>query len=219
MNEQQTITVVIADDHPLFRDGVRQALERDAAIRIVATAGDGEQALRLITEHRPAVAVLDMNMPLRTGLEVIKALRWTDVETAVVVLTMFDDEEILDEAMDLGVTAYILKESASLDIVAAVRAAAEGRYYLSPKLTGSLVRRKERRDALTTVHPGLATLSEQERRVLCFIAEGRSSREIAAEMFLSPKTVDNYRFRMSEKLGLSGSYSLLKFALEHRSEL
>lgn len=213
------ITIIIADDHPLFRDGVRQALSSDTGLQIVGVASDGKHALQLITELAPDIAVLDMNMPNMTGLQVLKELRKRGSRTAVMFLTMFDDEEILNEAMDLGVRGYILKESVSTDIVSAVRSVHEGRHYLSPVLTDKILKRAERKDSFRSAHPRLSSLSEQERRILKLIAESKTSKEIAEELFLSQKTIDNYRFRISEKLDLSGSYSLLKFALENKNLL
>jgi DNA-binding NarL/FixJ family response regulator len=216
---QPTISILIADDHPMFRDGVRTALAADPAFSVIALASDGVQALQMAAEHAPDVAVLDMNMPNMTGLQVLKQLKERGSRTEVVVLTMFDDEEILNEAMELGVKAYILKESASVDIVNAVRAAHEGRYYISPSLTGKLIARKEKQHAFEKKNPGLETLSESERKILRLIAESKTSKEIADHLFLSQKTIDNYRFKISEKLNLSGSYSLLKFALENKANL
>lgn len=216
---KKQITIIIADDHPMFRRGVRQALEEDASLLIVAEASDGKQALQLIEEHRPDAAVLDINMPRMTGLQVARELREKRIPTVVALLTMFDDEEILDEAMELDVKAYLLKESASLDVVHAVHHALEGKYFISPALSGKLVTRKERQTQFSQKHPGLAQLTETERKVLRLIADSKTSREIADTLFLSPKTIDNYRFKISEKLNLSGAYSLLKFALENKSLL
>jgi DNA-binding NarL/FixJ family response regulator len=219
MNPSQKISVVIADDHPMFREGVKQALANDPSLVLLGTASDGEQAAALISEHSPNVAVLDMNMPKKSGLQVLKELKSSGSSTAVLFLTMFDDEDILNEAMDLGVRGYILKESASIDIVNAVHAVREGQYYISPALTDKLLKRKEKKESFSSSHPQLTLLTEQERRIVKMIAESKSSREIAEELFLSQKTIDNYRYKISEKLNLSGSYSLLKFALENKSHL
>jgi len=219
MPHPSPITILLADDHPMFRDGVKQALSSDSSLAVVAVASDGAQALQLVKEYSPAVAVLDMNMPKMTGLNVLKALKKLGAKTEVVFLTMFDDEDILNEAMDLGVKAYILKESASVDIVNAVHEACEGRYYISPALTNKLLKRKEKQQTFASSHPQLESLSAQERRILKMIADSKTSKEIAEELFLSQKTIDNYRFKISEKLNLSGSYSLLKFALENKSFL
>ncbi|HEY6951117.1 MAG TPA: response regulator transcription factor [Bacteroidota bacterium] len=212
-------TVIIADDHPMFRSGVRQALERDPELKVLGEAGDGATALRMIREQRPTVAVLDVNMPKMSGLEVAKTLSKEQGAPYIILLTMFDDEEILNEAMDLGVKAYLLKESASVDIADAVRSAMEGRHFISPALTDKLLRRKEKQSGFDASHPGIDRLSPQEKKVLRLIAESRTSKEIARELFLSQKTVDNYRFKISEKLDLRGSYSLLKFALENKNLL
>jgi len=219
MSTAKKISVIIADDHPLFRDGVRSALSNDTTLNVVAVASDGEQALQLIKDHAPDIAVLDMSMPKMTGLAVAKEYKKQQGTTEIIFLTMFDDEDILNEAMDLGVKGYILKESASIDIVNAVHLVAEGQYYLSPRLTGKIIARKEKQNEFSKLNPGLETLTESERKILRLIADSKTSKEIAEELFLSQKTIDNYRFKISEKLKLSGSYSLLKFALENRALL
>ncbi len=212
-------TIVIADDHPMFRSGVRQALERDTDLKVLAEAGDGAAVLALIREHQPRVAVLDINMPGMSGLDVARSLRTERESPEIVLLTMFDDEEILNEAMDLGVKAYLLKESASVDVANAVRAVIDGRHYISPSLSDKLLRRRKKQTAFDAGHPGIEKLSGTERKILRLISESKTSKEIADALFLSPKTVDNYRFKISEKLGVRGAYSLLKFALENKSML
>ena len=213
---KQPTTIVIADDHPLFRSGVRQALERDPDMKVLAEADDGATALELIKEHRPRVAVLDINMPKISGLDVARVLSREKERPEIVLLTMFDDEEILNEAMDLGVKAYLLKESASIDVANAIHAVIEGRHYVSPSLTDKLLQRTKKRSEFKAGHPGIEKLSETERKVLKLISESKTSKQIADELFLSPKTVDNYRFKISEKLGVRGAYSLLKFAMENK---
>ena len=212
-------TVIIADDHPLFRSGVRQALEKEEQFKILGEASDGERALQLIRDHKPELAVLDINMPKMSGLHVAKEITKEKQPPAVILLTMFDDDEILNEAMDVGVQAYLLKESASIDITSAAHAAVEGRHYISPSLTDKLLKRKEKQTTFAAKNPGLDELSPAERKVLKLISESKTSKQIADELFLSPKTVENYRFRISEKLNVRGSYSLLKFALENKALL
>jgi DNA-binding NarL/FixJ family response regulator len=216
---KKTATIVIADDHPMFRSGVRQALERDPDMKVLAEAGDGATALALIQEQRPRVAVLDINMPKMSGLDVARALSKEKNPPEIVLLTMFDDEEMLNEAMDLGVKAYLLKESASIDISNAVHAVIEGRHFISPAMTDKLLKRQEKHLEFATKQPGIDQLSPTERKVLKLISDSKTSKEIAEGLFLSPKTVDNYRFKISEKLGIRGAYSLLKFALENKKLL
>jgi DNA-binding NarL/FixJ family response regulator len=219
MTIQKKTTIIIADDHPMFRSGVRQALETEPTFDVVGEASDGERALQLLTELSPDVAVLDMNMPKKTGLAAAAEYKMTNGSTEVIFLTMFDDEEILNEAMDLGVKGYILKESASIDIVSAVRSVLQKQFYISPVLTGKLLARKGKKDEFTKRNPGLEKLSETERKILLLISASKTSKEIAETLFLSQKTINNYRFKISEKLNLSGSYSLLKFAMENKTKL
>lgn len=219
MTDPTKITVVIADDHPMYRDGVRQALEREPSIRLIGEAGDGERALGLLTELSPMAAVLDMNMPKMTGLQVAKEHKKRNGTTEFVFLTMFDDEEILNEAMDIGVRGYILKDSASVEIASAVRAVVGGKHYVSPTLSGKLVARKSQQATFEAAHGGLQLLTDTERKILALIAESKTSKEIGELLFLGQKTVENYRYKMCEKLGLSGAYSLLKFALENKDRV
>lgn len=212
----EQLRVVIADDHPMFRGGVRQALETDKSLSISGEASNGREALEIILTKKPDVAVLDINMPHLTGLQVVKELRKQNVPVEVVLLTMFDDEEMLNEAMDLDVKAYILKESAALDIVNAVHAVHSGRMYVSPSLTSKVSEKEQRRDELS---PGFKELSDKELQILTLIADAKSTKVIADELGLSPKTIENYRYRISEKLCVNGSYSLLKFALENKDLL
>ena len=210
------IKVVMADDHPLFRRGVREALETDSCLQIIGEASDGNEALQMILKEEPDVAVLDINMPHLTGLKVAEELKSKDLKTEIVFLTMFDDEDILNEAMELGVKAYILKESAAIDIVNAVKMVNEGHNYISPSLTAKLLTKKKTKDKIIL---GLNQLTLQELNVLKLIAESKSTKDIAESLSLSPKTIENHRYKISEKLNLSGSYSLLKFALQNKDVL
>lgn len=210
------IKVVIADDHPMFRRGVRQALELDDNLTIVGEASNGNEALAIILKQKPDVAVLDIKMPFLTGLQVVRELRKNKVPVEIVFLTMFDDEDMLNEAMDMDVKGYILKESAALDIVNAVHSSNSGKNYISPSLTSQLMNKSK--DQIIP-KADLSVLSEKEIRVLKLVAESKSTKEIAEEIFLSPKTVENYRYKISEKLELKGSYSLLKFAMENKKLL
>ena len=203
----------------MFRSGVRQALERNPDFKVLAEAGDGTTALGCIREHRPSVAVLDIHMPKMSGLDLAKILSQEKQKPEIVLLTMFDDEEMLNEAMDAGVKAYLLKESASVDVASAVQAVLEGRHYISPAMTDKLLQRQKRQADFNNKQPGIDHLSPTERKILRSISESKTSKEIADELFLSPKTVDNYRFKISEKLGIHGAYSLLKFAMENKGRL
>ena len=213
------ITLLIADDHPLLRAGLRQVIATDPGLQIIAEAADGATALQLLAEHQPDVAVLDIEMPNLTGFALLRELRAQHIATAVVFLTMYHEEEMFNEALDLGALGYVLKDSATTDITGAIRAAASGQPYISPAISAYLFNRATRKTALVQQLPGLNDLTPTERRVLKLIAENKTSKEIAVELFISYRTVENHRANICQKLQLKGSHSLLKFAFDHKSEL
>jgi DNA-binding NarL/FixJ family response regulator len=213
------IRILIADDHPVFRKGLRQIIETDMALQVIAEAEDGEAALALIQQLRPVVALLDIDMPKMDGLDVARAIGEKRLAVEVVFLTMHKDEDIFNEAMDAGARGYVLKDSAVTDIIQSVRAVAEGRHYISPQLSSLLVNRSMRVASLVTQKPGLDSLTATERRILKLIAENKTSKEIGGELFVSVRTVENHRANICAKLDLRGAHALLKFALENRSAL
>jgi DNA-binding NarL/FixJ family response regulator len=219
METKAEIRVVIADDHPVFRQGLRQVVEAEPSLRVVAEAGDGEAALARLREARPDVALVDLDMPGMSGFEVARAVRRENLPVELVFLTMHKDEDVLEEALRLGVKGYVVKDSAVTDIVGSVRAVAAGRHFISPSVSAHLVRRRERAADLARRKPGLEDLTPAELRVLRLIAEHKTSREIAAELYVSHRTIENHRANICQKLGLRGSHALLRFALEHKSEL
>jgi len=211
------IRVAIVDDHPLFRQGLRQAMEADQRFNLVGEAGDGVSGLKLILDQSPDLAVLDVNLPQLSGLEVARKLQAKGHPTRLIILTMYKEEETFNLALDLGVKGYVLKENAVQDILASLHAVAAGGHYLSPSISGYLVKRRHRAETLAAHKPGLDDLTQAERRILKAIAEQKTSREIAAELFISPRTVEAHRANICAKLELRGSHSLLRFALENRS--
>lgn len=214
-----TIGVVIVDDHPLFRQGLRQLVESDERFALIAEADSGETAKRLIMQHRPDLAVLDVNLPDITGLDVAEIIRAAGLNTRFVVLTMLKDEQAFNRAMNIGIDGYILKENASTEIINCMLSVAGGNAYVSPSLTGFLLRRRGRAEALASHKPGLDDLTTAERRILKRIAQKKTSREIAAELHISPRTVETHRTNICTKLSLKGSNSLLQFAIENREAL
>ncbi len=214
---ERNITLLIADDHPLFRAGVRQAIQAVPAMTIVAEAGDGDTALHQLELLKPDVAVLDIRMPKRTGIQVVRELGKKKLQTGIIFLTMYDDEETFNEAMDLGVLGYVSKESVVNDVVHAIETVASGRHYISPGLMDLMVGRRERASSFEKEKPLLNTLSPTELKILKLIAESKTSKEIADELFISQRTVENHRTHISQKLNIHGSYSLLKFAIENKT--
>lgn len=213
------IHIVMADDHPIVRQGLRQTIEADAALKIVAEAGDGKTALAQIVQHQPAVAVLDIDMPEQDGFSVARAVRQQKLPVEIVFLTIHREEELFQAALDLGAKGYVLKDSAVTDIVAAIKAVAAGQPYISPQLSAYLLKRSQSAAALHARKPGLEDLTPTERRILKLIAEDKTSKEIAEELFISHRTVETHRTNISRKLELHGNLTLVKFALEHKNQL
>ena len=214
-----SIRLILADDHPIVRHGLRQIIEVDDALAIVAEVGDGQAALAAIQTHAPAVAVLDIDMPGLDGFAVVRALSTLPTRPAVVFLTMHSEKELFEAALELGIKGYVLKESAVTDIVAAIQAVAAGQPYLSPALSAQVLTRRSGEGDPTKTHPGLDTLTPTERRVLKLIATDLSTKEIAAQLSISPRTVETHRQNIGGKLNVRGSLALVRFALQHRAQL
>ena len=213
------LTILIADDHPIFRKGLCEVIASDRAFRIVQETGDGAEALRLIQELRPALAILDINMPKLSGLAVIRSLWERRFPAKIILLTMHEDEDLFNEAMNLGVGAYVLKENAAGDLLNAIRCVVDGKTFVSPSLSGLLLRRSQQSSALRREKAGLDLLTPTEGRVLKLIAEDKTTKQIADALGISARTVDTHRQNISHKLHLSGSHSLLKFAYDNKSRL
>ena len=191
-----TISVLIADDHPIFRKGLCEVIENAASLRLVGQAANGEDALRWAVELQPDVAILDINMPKLSGLQVARTL----IERHLA-------------------TKLVLKESAVEDLLSAVQAVVAGRTFISPTIAALLMKRRKLGEELRREKPGLDMLTPSERRILRLIAEDRTTKEIADALGVSPRTVETHRQNMSHKLHLSGSHSLLKFAFDNKANL
>ncbi len=207
------ITVLIADDHPIVRAGLRMMIERADDIRIVAETGDGKAALDAIQQHTPSVAVLDIEMPLMTGLDVLREMQKKSLSTLPIILTLYDDSDIFHRAIDLGAMGYIIKDSAPHDIVRGIRRVASGDHFLGALGSSGTDRKLNPRSGQLLA---VESLTAAERRVLHLISENKSTKEIAEELFISPRTVDSHRANICSKLGVSGSFALIRFAIEHR---
>jgi DNA-binding NarL/FixJ family response regulator len=213
------IRILIADDHPIFRQGLRQVIEKDSRLRVIAEADDGDAALDLIKQHRPDIAVLDLDMPVRDGFGVARAVREERLPVGLVFLTMHKDEVHFNEALNLGAKGYVIKDSAAADVVNCLKAVAAGQNYLSPSLSTYLLKRSRRAATLDEQQKGLSELTPTERRVLALLADLKTSKQIAHELCVSARTIDNHRANICAKLDLHGSHALVKFAIQHKSEL
>ncbi len=208
-------TIVLADDHPIFRQGLKQLIDKQPGFRVIAEADNGTSALELIATHAPTVAVLDLDMPELDGFGVARRVRELHLVTRLVILTMHTDELHFNQAIDLGVRGYLIKDGAAAEAVSCIKAVAAGGEYVTPSLSSYLLRRG-RRTTITDQPTGVGTLTPTERRVLALLAELKTTKQIATELGVSPRTIDNHRANLCTKLDLQGPHALTKFALEHK---
>ena len=209
------IRILIADDHEVVRIGLAALLNRQAGFQVVAEASSGDEAVRLAREHRPDVAVLDIRMPNGSGTDACRSITAELPDTPVVMLTSYADSEALFEAISAGASGYVLKRIGSEELVRAIRAVVEGGSLLDPSVTSQVLARLR---SVTNSEEGgvFAELTDQERRVLAQIAEGRSNREIAETLDLAEKTVRNYVSNILAKLALESRAQAAAFAIRNR---
>ncbi|HEX8747204.1 MAG TPA: response regulator transcription factor, partial [Pyrinomonadaceae bacterium] len=202
------------------RQGLRQTVEREDGFRVVGEASDGRTAVELIKSLAPAVAILDIDMPELDGFGAAHAIREQKLSVEIIFLTVHAEEDFFRAALELGAKGYVLKDSAVTDIVASIRAVLAGQYYSSPALTTYLIKGTASAppQAQDDESP-LSLLTGTERRVLALLAEYCTSKEIAAKLFISPRTVETHRNNICNKLNLRGNHALMKFALAHKSGL
>lgn len=216
MSETQ-ITVLIADDHPIFRKGLRQIIETDSTLSIIAEVGDGEEALNNLRLLKPQVAVLDVDMPKRDGLAVLKSIKEENLPSSVILLTMYKEERFFNAALDAGVKGYVIKDSAVSEITNAIHAAAKGENFISPTLSTLLVKSLNRSESAN--NSSLNPLTSSEKRVLKLVGEAKTNKQIADELFISIRTVENHRSNICAKLNLEGKNALLTYALTNKTEI
>jgi DNA-binding NarL/FixJ family response regulator len=211
--------VVIADDHPIFREGLARTIERDHAFQLIAQAGDGAEALRYIKDLHPDFAILDVSMPLMDGIQVAARVHEQALVTELVLLTMYNDPAYFNKALDLGVRGYLVKDSVSSELLACLRAMAAGQYYISPSVSHLLIERNRKAESLSTAVPPIETLTLAEHAILRLVAEGHTSKQIGEKLFISERTVENHRLQICQKLGIRGHHRLLQFALQNKTGL
>ena len=209
------ITIVLVDDHPVVRKGLKLSIEEDPRMKVVAEAGDGEAALGLIKKLNPQLALLDIDMPKLGGLSVAKEIIRLGLKTQIIFLSFHRDEDFFRAAIDIGGRGYLLKDSAMDEIVTAINTVIAGQVYMSSAIALQLLQssraaRDTRNDSL------IGDLTPSERRILLLIANGLSSKEIGAELSIHYRTVENHRTNICRKLGIEGANALLRFAVQHK---
>lgn len=204
--------ILLADDHTIFRAGLRALLENETGLEVVGEAGSGEEAIEQVHSLRPDVVVMDLSMPGLNGLDATRRIAALGYGTRILVLTVHAEEEYLVPVVEAGASGYLTKTTADRELIDALRVVGRGEVYLPPK-AATLLLRQYRHASEDERTQKLQTLSDREREVLALTAEGYSAREIGERLYISPKTVDTYRSRLMEKLGLNHRSELVRFAL------
>jgi two-component system, NarL family, response regulator NreC len=209
------IRILVADDYAIIREGLRVMLGNQPDMEVVGIAANGREAIRLVDEYEPDVAVMDISMPELNGIEAIQQMMPRHPEMKLVVLSIHESKPYVYRALRAGVEGYLIKETAGLEVVEAVRAVYRGERYLSRRISDLLTDISFRQlETLSEVSP-LEVLSTREREILQLVAEGKTSQQIAESLSISPKTVDTYRSRLMHKIGVDDVASLVKFAIQH----
>jgi DNA-binding NarL/FixJ family response regulator len=209
---KEKLRIIVADDHPLLLEGLIFMLSKKENFTIVGQASNGLETLQMIRELTPDIAILDIQMPKLDGLEVSKQVFKEKLPTKIVFLTMYKDEELINKVITLRVKGYVLKENAVNDIVNCIESVAEDRFFISPQVSDVLLKQKDKKKRTEEI-----SLTPSEKRILDLIALDKNSKEIAEELFISLKTVENHRSNICKKLGVTGNSALLKYALKNKS--
>jgi DNA-binding NarL/FixJ family response regulator len=207
-----TTTIVLADDHRIVRQGLHALLKAEADFNVIGEADDGLQALELVKKLKPDVVVLDLMMPGLNGLEVARQISKQMQHTKIIILSMYDDEGFVLEALSNGVSAYVLKDAGSSDLIQAVREVRAGHRYLSPPLSDRAIEAYQQMTKAGTMDK-YETLTTREREVLQLSAEGRTNSEIAARLGISVRTAETHRSRLMHKIGVHTQADLTRYAL------
>ena len=211
-----SITVFIADDHGVVREGLKMLLETEHDIRVVGSTDNGKDAVSRIQDLKPDIAIIDIAMPRLNGIEVIASVSEKSPKTRCIVLSMHSTSEHVFRALQAGACGYLMKESVGSEVIDAVRSVYSGRRYLSQKISDVIIDSEilKPNGKWGEISP-LACLSAREREILQLVVEGKSSAVIAEMLFISQKTVETYRSRMMKKLGIHDIPSLVRFSIKH----
>jgi len=210
---QNKIKIIIADDHHIFRKGVLSIVSEDSSIEVLGEASNGDEAIKLVEEKKPDIAILDIDMPSLSGLDVARKIKEKNLPSRVVILTIHKDKEYFDEALELDIKAYVLKESIANDLIDCIKKVNSGEYYISSQISGYLVEKNKSSQKKSE----LDSLTPAEKEILKLIAQNKTSAQIATELFRSTRTIENHRNNICNKLGLKGPHALLLYAIQHKS--
>ena len=211
---QKKITVLICDDHALFREGVKAILSAQPDIEVVGEAADGKEAVEQAIRLYPHVVLMDISMPVLKGFDAVRRIRKARPDVKVLILTVYDDEDMVARCLDAGAAGYVLKDSPPLQLVYAIQTVYRGQQFLSPKVLTGVVRQFISQPA--DFKAGYDLLSDREREILVLLAEGQSLKDIATHLNLSVKTVDAHKVNLMRKLDLHDRSELIRYAIRKR---
>jgi two-component system, NarL family, response regulator NreC len=209
------IRVLVADDHAIIREGLRVMLGNQSDMEVLGAATNGREAIRMVDEYEPDVVVMDISMPELNGIEAIQQILPRHPHLMVIVLSIHETKPYIFRTLNAGAKGYLIKETAGLEVVDAVRAVYRGEPYLSQRISDLLTDVSFRNLEVPIEVSPLEQLSPREREILQLVAEGKTSQEIAERLSISPKTVDTYRSRLMRKIGVDDMAGLVKFAIQH----
>lgn len=206
-------SIVIADDHDIIREGIKNILRRASEFEVVGEARDGEEALEMVASLKPEILLLDITMPKKSGLEILSQIRRLSRNTKVVIISVHKADAYVHRALKEGVKGYLNKENAADDLLPALRKIIAGQAYLGSEISTYLIEKAAKGSAELSKE---SLLSEREEDVLRLVAEGKTAKEIAEVLFISPRTVENYKNNMLKKLGVHKTSDLIKFAIKNK---
>lgn len=216
---ENKLTIIIADDHPLIREGLVHLITQQNIFTNIIEVTSGYEVISESEKSIPDIILLDIEIPGINGIDVSKILLKKYPSLKIIFLTMYNDEEILTEAIENGILGYVLKENSSEEIINCIKTVLKGNKYFSAQLSEKLVKKLESKHKRDEISLMLDKLSISEKRIIKLISENNTSKEIAEILFITPKTVENHRKNICDKLGLSGSHKLLKYALENKNKI
>lgn len=211
---KKTFNIVLAEDHTILREGLKSLLSSQPDLRIVDEAGDGLEAIRSVRDHNPDMILLDISMPRMTGLDAIKEIKRVNSDTKIIVLTVHSTEEYILATLQAGADGYVLKDAHSTELMTAIRHVLDGRRYLSPSISGTIIDGLLQGKKASAIRSSWETLTQREREILKLVAEGHKNKEIADLLCISLKTVEKHRANLMEKLDLHNVASLTALAAE-----
>lgn len=209
------IRIIIADDHPILLQGLKYLIDEEEGLKVIGVASDGKTALELIINNQPDIAILDIDMPKLSGIEVLAYLREKNIPSKVIIFTMHNESAIFRKAVNLQVNGFLLKDSVNSEILQAIRAVIQNERYYDPILSGGLLDNIISNPMLSR----LENLTKTEKKVLHLVSQNKTTSQIAQHLFISERTVDRHRSNICGKLGISGHNALIRFVIENKEFL